>query len=110
MTLEKFTIKAQETVQQAVFLARQNGQQSSSGPSIGIVISDNNGVYISEVTGNNAKSAGFQTGDKIVEFDGEDIDDSNELISEVKEHKSGDKVTVIVERNGKQQKITTTLE
>ena len=88
----------------------QNGQQSSSGPSIGIVISDNNGVYISEVTGNNAKSAGFQTGDKIVEFDGEDIDDSNELISEVKEHKSGDKVTVIVERNGKQQKITTTLE
>ena len=28
MTLDKFTIKAQETVQQAVFLARQNGQQS----------------------------------------------------------------------------------
>jgi len=28
MTLEKFTIKAQETVQQAVVLARQNGQQS----------------------------------------------------------------------------------
>ena len=28
MTLEKFTIKAQETVQQAVNLARQNGQQS----------------------------------------------------------------------------------
>ncbi|MCR4957150.1 MAG: ATP-dependent chaperone ClpB [Prevotella sp.] len=28
MTLDKFTIKAQETVQQAVHLARQNGQQS----------------------------------------------------------------------------------
>ena len=28
MTLDKFTIKAQETVQQAVTLARQNGQQS----------------------------------------------------------------------------------
>ena len=28
MTLEKFTIKAQETVQQAVLLAQQNGQQS----------------------------------------------------------------------------------
>ncbi len=28
MTLEKFTIKAQETVQQAVNIARQNGQQS----------------------------------------------------------------------------------
>ena len=28
MTLDKFTIKAQETVQQAVGLAQQNGQQS----------------------------------------------------------------------------------
>ena len=28
MTLDKFTIKAQETVQQAVLTARQNGQQS----------------------------------------------------------------------------------
>ena len=28
MTLDKFTIKAQETVQQAVLIARQNGQQS----------------------------------------------------------------------------------
>ena len=28
MTLDKFTIKAQETVQQAVVIARQNGQQS----------------------------------------------------------------------------------
>jgi hypothetical protein len=88
----------------------QNGQQSSSGVSIGIVISDNNGVYISQVTGSNAKSAGFQEGDKIVEFDGEDIDNSNELIEEVQEHKSGDKVTVVVERHGKEQKITTTLE
>lgn len=88
----------------------QYGQQSSSGPSIGIVISDNNGVYISQVTGGNAQKAGFKEGDKIVEFDGEDIDDSNELISELKEHKSGDKVTVVVERDGKEQKIRTTLE
>ena len=28
MTIDKFTIKAQETVQQAVNMARQNGQQS----------------------------------------------------------------------------------
>ena len=28
MTIDKFTIKAQETVQQAVNIARQNGQQS----------------------------------------------------------------------------------
>lgn len=88
----------------------QQGQQNSSKVSIGIVIRDNNGVYISQVTGSNAKKAGFQEGDKIVKFDGDDIDDSNELIEEVQEHKAGDKVTVIVERNGKEQKITTTLE
>lgn len=88
----------------------QQSQQHSSNVSIGIVIRDNNGVYISQVTGSNAKKAGFQEGDKIIEFDGDDIDDSNELIEEVQEHKAGDKVTVVVERNGKQQKITTTLE
>ena len=88
----------------------QQSQQNSSNVSIGIVIRDNNGVYISQVTGSNAKKAGFQEGDKIVEFDGDDIDDSNELIEEVQEHKAGDKVTVVIERNGKQQKITTTLE
>ena len=88
----------------------QQSQQNSSKVSIGIVIRDNNGVYISQVTGSNAKKAGFQEGDKIVEFDGDDIDNSNELIEEVQEHKSGDKVTVVIERNGKQQKITTTLE
>lgn len=88
----------------------QQNQQNSSNVSIGIVIRDNNGVYISQVTGSNAKKAGFQEGDKIVEFDGDDIDDSNELIEEVQEHKAGDKVTVVVERNGKQQKIKTTLE
>ena len=85
-------------------------QQSSSGVSIGIVISDNNGVYVSQVTGSNAQKAGFQEGDKIVSFDGEDIDDSNELISEVQKHKSGDKVTVVVERSGKEVKLKTTLE
>ena len=88
----------------------QQIQQNSGNVSIGIVIRDNNGVYISQVTGSNAKKAGFQEGDKIIEFDGDDIDNSNELIEEVQEHKAGDKVTVVVERNGKQQKITTTLE
>ncbi len=88
----------------------QYGSQSSAGPSIGIVISDNNGVYISQVTGTNAQKAGFKEGDKIISIDGDDVDDSNELISEVREHKSGDKVTVVVERDGKEVKITTTLE
>lgn len=88
----------------------QQGQQNASGVTIGIVISENNGVYITEVTGNNAQKAGFKAGDKIVSFDGKNINDSNSLISEVQKHKAGDTVKVIVERNGKETTITTTLE
>ena len=88
----------------------QQGQQNASGVTIGIVISENNGVYITEVTGNNAQKAGFKAGDRIVSFDGKNINDSNSLISEVQNHKAGDKVKVIVERDGKETTITTTLE
>ena len=88
----------------------QQDQQNASKVSIGIVISENNGVYITQVTGNNAQKAGFQTGDKIVSFDGKTINDSNSLISEVQKHKAGDNVKVVVERNGKETTIKTTLE
>ncbi len=88
----------------------QQGQQNASRVTIGIVISENNGVYITEVTGNNAQKAGFKAGDRIVSFDGKNINDSNSLISEVQNHKAGDKVKVIVERDGKETTITTTLE
>ena len=85
-------------------------QQNSSKASIGIVISDNNGVYISDISGENAKSAGFEKGDKIVAFDGENISNSNDLISALQKHSSGDKVKVKVERDGKNKTISTVLE
>ena len=85
-------------------------QQSSSKASIGIVISDNNGVYITDVSGDNAKSAGFEKGDKIVSFDGTDINSSSDLIAAVQNHSSGDKVKVKVERSGKNKTIKTVLE
>lgn len=88
----------------------QQGQRSSSGVSIGIVISDDNGVTITQVTGKNAQKAGFETGDKIISFDGKNVSDSNGLISEVQKHSSGDKVKVVVERSGKKVTIDTELE
>lgn len=88
----------------------QQGQRSSSGVSIGIVISDDNGVTITQVTGKNAQKAGFETGDKIISFDGKNVSDSNSLISEVQKHSSGDKVKVVVERSGKKVTLTTELE
>ena len=86
-----------------------NGSQSSSA-SIGIVISENSGVYVAQVTGNNAKKAGFAEGDKIVSIDGKNITSSTDLISEVQSHKSGDTVTIVVERDGQSIEIKTELE
>ena len=93
--------------------SQQNGsdsQQSENKVSIGIVIRDNDGVYVAQVTGNNAKKAGFQEGDKIVSFDGTSVSTSNDLVTAVQQHKAGDTVSVTVERDGQQVEITTTLE
>ena len=86
-----------------------NGNQSSSA-TIGIVISENSGVYVAQVTGSNAKKAGFKEGDKIVSIDGKNISGSSDLISEVQSHKSGDTVTIVVERNGQSIELKTVLE
>ena len=86
-----------------------SGRQSNTA-SIGIVISENSGVYVAQVTGSNAKKAGFAEGDKIVSIDGKSIGSSSDLIAEVQSHKAGDTVTVVVERNGQSIEITTVLE
>ena len=91
-------------------------------PSIGISITDVSesnaqyynlsepGVYIAQVTGENAEKAGFQEGDKIVSFEGDAVKDSNDLIKKVRAHKVGDTVTVVVSRSGQEIKIKTKLE
>ena len=94
----------------------------SGKPSIGITIydvSDENasmynlegaGVYIAEVTGKAAKQAGFKEKDKLVSFNGEKIKSSEDLISKVRKCKIGDKVEVVVSRDGQNITIKTKLE
>ena len=84
--------------------------QQTSKASIGIVIREDSGVYVSRVNGENAKKAGFEEGDKIVSFDGKNISTGNDLIAAVQSHKSGDSVPVVLERDGKEVKIETELE
>ncbi len=91
-------------------------------PSIGISITDvsesnaqyynlsDPGVYIAQVTGENAEKAGFKTGDMIVSFNGEDIKNSDDLINKVRKCKVGDTVEVVVSRSGQEIKIKTQLE
>lgn len=89
---------------------QNGGQEQSSKASIGIVIREDSGVYVAQVTGDNAKKAGFKEGDKVVAIDGKDVATSNDLISEVQSHKTGDTVTVTVERDGQPVEIKTELE
>lgn len=88
----------------------QDDREQSSKTMIGILIKEDSGVYIAQVTGENAKKAGFQEGDKVVSIDGKDVTTSNDLISEVQSHKPGDTVAVTVERNGQPIEIKTELE
>lgn len=87
-----------------------DAREQSSKASIGIVIKDDNGVYIAQVTGDNAKNAGFQEGDKVVSIDGKEVSTGNDLISAVQSHSAGDTVAVTVERDGQSIEIKTELE
>ena len=103
----------------------ENGGNTTTAeptPAVGIVISDvseenaqyygleSAGVYIAQVTGQNAMEAGFQEMDRIVSFNGKEISSTNEFISLVRKCKVGDTVTIVVSRNGKLIEIKTVLE
>lgn len=97
-------------------------QAAEGTPAVGIVISDvsednaqyygleSAGVYIAQVTGENAAKAGFQPEDRIVSFNGKEISNSNEFITLVRKCKVGDTVSIVVSRKGQQIEIKTVLE
>ena len=49
-------------------------------------------------------------GDVIVAFDGKPVRSANDVFDFLEEHKAGDAVQVTVLRDGKEQKLTATLE
>lgn len=67
-------------------------------------------VYIHSVEGNNAKKAGFKSGDMVYAIDGVQVSTFNELSSIITAHKVGDKVTYTIVRNGKTMDINLILE
>ena len=99
-----------------------NVQAAEATPAVGVVISDvseenaqyygleSAGVFIAQVTGENAMKAGFQQGDRIVSFNGTKINNSNEFITLVRKCKVGDTVTIVVSRNGQEIENKTVLE
>ena len=68
------------------------------------------GVYIAELTGNNAKKSGLQVGDLIYYLDGDKITSGAQLISLIQEHEPGEKVTFTVVRDNELKKYDLVLE
>ena len=56
-----------------------------------------------------ADKAGIREGDVIVEVDDERIRDVDDLVDTIREHDSGDKVLIVVERDGNRRGLSTTL-
>ena len=96
--------------------------RTAGTPAVGIVISDVSeeqsqyygleepGVYIAQVTGDNAIRAGFKEQDRIVSFNGTEVKDSSTFITLVRKCKVGDTVTIVVSRGGQEIEIKTELE
>ncbi len=69
------------------------------------------GVYVSSVdTNSNASKGGMKSGDRIVSIDGKEVSSASEVMTIIKSHTAGDKVTIIVSRNSSQRTLTITLE
>lgn len=81
----------------------------SSGQSLGN--SDmQDGVYIVQVVqGGAGDQAGLQQGDRIVQFDGEEVSTSAEVKAILREHQIGDRVEMVIDRDGETQTVTVTL-
>lgn len=68
------------------------------------------GVYIYSVEGDNAKAAGFKSGDLVYAVDNNQITSFEDLSSIITSHKVGDKVTYTIVRDGKTMDISFKLE
>ena len=57
-----------------------------------------------------AEKAGLKAGDVILKLDEERIEDTSDLHQAIAGHESGTQVEVVIQRNGKEKKISATLE
>jgi len=68
------------------------------------------GVIVNSVSpGGPADKAGIKTGDVILQFNGKDVNDANELRNQVAANAPGTEVTLTISRNGNQQQIKVNL-
>ena len=69
------------------------------------------GVYVFQIALDSpAGRAGFQRGDIILNIDGKDVNSVADVRNEVAAHKVGDKIKVLLDRDGKQETVELTLK
>lgn len=69
------------------------------------------GVYIMQVNdGSSAQKAGLETYDRIVSFNGQQVESVSQLKSLIRKQSIGDTVQMTVERDGKTEDVTVTLQ
>jgi len=80
------------------------------GVSSGDPTSGRGGAVIQGVTaGTPAAKAGLQVGDLVVELDGQAVTGTDDLVGRIRDHQPGDRVTLKLVRDGKEQTVTATL-
>ena len=87
------------------------GERDENRAMLGVVTEDaEGGVKVTEITNESAaKKAGIKEGDIITKIDDTKIDDPDKLTEAVRKHKPGEKVTVTLLRDKKEQKVTAEL-
>ncbi len=69
-------------------------------------LDERKGALVSQVyKGSPAEKAGIEIGDVIIKIDDTDIDDPDTLVRSVLKHEVGDRLTLLVVRNGKEKRI-----
>jgi serine protease DegQ len=68
------------------------------------------GVLVREVgQGTPAAGAGLRPGDVLTKLDGKPLDTVEDLFGQLRQHRPGDKVTITIFRDGREQQVTATL-
>jgi S1-C subfamily serine protease len=68
------------------------------------------GAFVTDVVnGSAADEAGLQTGDVIVEIDGDKVSESNDVRQKVLDKEPGDKVEIVIQRDGEEHTLHATL-
>lgn len=74
------------------------------------IFSNNTGIYVENVQKNSvAEKAGIEKGDKILKVNNESVSSTAQFRYQLYKYNVGDKITLTIERNGKEKKISVTL-